>query len=342
MTPLAAPRAAVGNSSGPYTPRAGTAMAPNTDPRSENIQIDQPPTRYIPTVKTTPAPTPTAPISRRPRRSASLPPITIPSPPGVFVRIWKTVIVPAEKPRSVRRYSLRNDDAGSTNSDRDSPDADSSSSRPRSMPAGIRSRRCRCPAGARLRSSEAVNRRVSGICRPMRTHHRHRGEGHEEQDPPGRRAEARHGHEHHREPGAERAGGAQHRHREGPRPGRHLLDGDDADDQHERGRERPGHGLADAEGGQVRGQRAGGRDQAAGDGRPQQHPAPSPPVGRGRDHGGQQRAHSHGGQHHADLAVGDAELLLEEGVRLGRAGCRGSRPARRTRTAATRWLRRRR
>ncbi len=47
MMPLAAPRAAVGKSSGPYTPRAGTAMAPNTEPSSENIQIDQPPTRYI-------------------------------------------------------------------------------------------------------------------------------------------------------------------------------------------------------------------------------------------------------------------------------------------------------
>ena len=39
IRPLASPRDSVGNSSGPYTARAGTAMAPITVPSSDHTQI---------------------------------------------------------------------------------------------------------------------------------------------------------------------------------------------------------------------------------------------------------------------------------------------------------------
>ena len=134
----------------------------------------------------------------------------------MLVRIWNSVIVPAEKPRSVRRYSLRNDDAGSDEQrqaearrrqqEQPSP-VDAVGDLP-PPPDGI----CRRP-GPVVGRGEAPG---LGDLPAHPQHHRHRGERHEEQDPPRRRPEPGHGHEHHREAGAERAGGAQHGDGEGP------------------------------------------------------------------------------------------------------------------------------
>ena len=54
MMPLALPRRLVGNSSGPYTPRAGTVAAPRTAAAADQSQICGPLVRYITAVRPAP------------------------------------------------------------------------------------------------------------------------------------------------------------------------------------------------------------------------------------------------------------------------------------------------
>ena len=223
-------------------------MAPATVPSSDHTHMPGPAVRNIRTVKPVPRPTPIEPMSRRPRRSARRPPTTIPMPPGVLVRIWKAMIPPAEKPRSVRRYSLRNELAGSTNSASRKPGP-----RQQEQAAAVHRRQLLAPS--ELRAGAALTREPLGLGEPA-TEEQHDRDGrqrHEVEDAPRADAEIGHLQQHHRDARAERGGGRQHRHRERPRAGGHLLDRDDADDQGERGRERPGQRLADAEPGQGRG-----------------------------------------------------------------------------------------
>ena len=68
MIPLARPRSDVGNSSGPYTPMAGTTIAPAMAAAIDSPHIGQPPTRTMATVSSVPAATPKAPTRPAPAR----------------------------------------------------------------------------------------------------------------------------------------------------------------------------------------------------------------------------------------------------------------------------------
>ena len=258
MMPLAAPRAAVGNSSGPYTPRAGTAMAPNTDaeqrqhpdrPAADQVHghgehhagahadgPDQPSAPPVGQLAADDDPEAAGRVGEdlehgdRPGREAPL---------GAQVLVQE---------RRGRQHEQREGQSRGRQQERAGPGRCPGRRHPAAAASPRRRRRCarRWAVGGR-RASAAVNRRVSGMRRPQPHHDGQGRERHQEQDPPGRRPEAGHRHQHHREPGAEGAGGGQHRHREGPGPGGHLLHRDDADDQHEGGREGPGDGLADAQ-----------------------------------------------------------------------------------------------
>jgi hypothetical protein len=101
-------------------------MAPATAAIADRIHIGQPPTTTIATVPRVPTATPKAPTPRRPRRSASRPPMTSPIPPGVFVTIVNSVIRRAEKPCSSRRNSFSSCAAGAVKVARRNADAASS------------------------------------------------------------------------------------------------------------------------------------------------------------------------------------------------------------------------
>ena len=96
---------------------------------TDRPHIGQPPSSTMATVSSVPAATPKAPTPRRPRVSASRPPITSPMPPGVLVRMLNTVICSAEKPSSSRRNSLSSCEAGAVNSASSSAEAASSQKR---------------------------------------------------------------------------------------------------------------------------------------------------------------------------------------------------------------------
>src|SRR5262249_54781985 len=95
MRPLALPRLPVGNSSAPYTPRAGTAAPPITAAAVDDTHMGQPPSENWMTVKIEPPASAIAPTSRRPRVSASFPPATMPTAPGVFVHSVNSEILAA-------------------------------------------------------------------------------------------------------------------------------------------------------------------------------------------------------------------------------------------------------
>src|SRR5919106_2882584 len=122
----ARPRADVGNSSGPYTPRAGTAAAPMTDPTTAQAHSPTPDDRNTMAAHTVPTASATAPTGRRPRVSARRPPMTTPSTPGVPVPRVNAVIATAENPCSVSRYRLAKNEAGVANSATSTAEAASS------------------------------------------------------------------------------------------------------------------------------------------------------------------------------------------------------------------------
>ncbi len=288
-------------------------MAPSTVPSSDHTHMAGPAVRNMRTVNPAPAPTPIEPMRRRPRRSASRPPTTIPMPPGVLVRIWKAMIPPAEKPRSVRRYSFRNELAGSTNRASRNPAADSSASRRRSM---VRS--CVAPAEVRCRlRAGATNRSVSGMRRPRLSTIGIGQERHHVEDPPGAGADARPRLSSITAMPAPSAAVAVStetaKAREPAGISSTAMMAMTRVSAVEKARARvwltPSHARSGASAPVA-------VSSAAHHGREDEHPATSAPVGQGDDGQRQDRTDPGGGQHHADGPVADAEVLLEVGVGL--------------------------
>ena len=153
MIPLARPRSDVGNSSGPYTRDGGHdhgAGDGGRRPTAPTSAIRRAST--MATVSSVPAATPNAPTGRRPRCRPGVRRPRARSPPGVLVRMVKTVICHAAKPSSSRRNSLSSCDAGAVN--RASRRADAASSQKREP----------CPA-IPTSAWAASKRRLSGRCR---------------------------------------------------------------------------------------------------------------------------------------------------------------------------------
>jgi hypothetical protein len=115
MIPLARPRKDVGNSSGPYTLRAGTRAAAKMEPTVAVSHMAGPSSVNDRARRTVPTTVPTAPTTRRPRVSAKRPPTTMPMLAGVDVVMMNSDTAAADIPRSSRRNSVRNCDCGVVN-----------------------------------------------------------------------------------------------------------------------------------------------------------------------------------------------------------------------------------
>ena len=229
---------------------AGTTMAPAMAAATDSPHIGQPPSSTMATVSSVPAATPKAPTPRRPRVSASRPPITRPMPAGVFVRMLKTVICQAREALLVAQELVeqlrgrRREQREQESRRREQPEARAVPGHAHLGVGGVVA-----AALGEVPGGEPHEREQQG------------GGGHHEAPPALTEVGEREGHE--AEAGAEGAGGGEQREGERARPRRHLLRRDDADQHAARGGRSPHERLGDAEGHEVRRQRGQDGEDAA-------------------------------------------------------------------------------